>query len=58
VNHLKTSHDDSHAFVVEGGRYLSGRWPGDAYLIGKRLLAALSPADDRAARAASAPPPA
>lgn len=30
---------------------------GSAYLIGKRLLAALSPATDRTARAAAAPPP-
>ena len=36
-----TRDDDSHAFVVEDGRYVSARWPGDAYLIGKRLLAAL-----------------
>jgi len=36
-----TRDDDTHAFVVEDGRYVSGRWPGDAYLIGKRLLAAL-----------------
>lgn len=33
--------DDSAAFVAEDGRYLSGRWPGDAYLIAKRLLAKL-----------------
>ena len=25
--------DDGPAFVVEDGRYLSGRWPGDAYLL-------------------------
>jgi len=36
-----TRDDDSHAFVVEDGRYPSARWPGDAYLIGKRLLARL-----------------
>lgn len=36
-----TRDDDTHAFVVEDGRYLSGRWPGDAYLIAKRLLAKL-----------------
>jgi putative intracellular protease/amidase len=52
-----TRDDDSHAFVVEDGRYVSGRWPGDAYLIGKRLLAALNSATDRTARAAAAPPP-
>jgi putative intracellular protease/amidase len=36
-----TREDDRHAFVVEDGRYLSARWPGDAYLIAKRLLARL-----------------
>jgi putative intracellular protease/amidase len=36
-----TRDDDSHAFVVEDGRYISGRWPGDAYLIAKRLIARL-----------------
>jgi putative intracellular protease/amidase len=36
-----TRDDDTHAFVVADGRYLSGRWPGDAYLIAKRLLAKL-----------------
>ena len=33
-----TREDDTHAFVVEDGRYISGRWPGDAWLIGKKLL--------------------
>ncbi len=35
-----TRTDDSHAFVVEdpGGRYVSARWPGDAYLLAKHLL--------------------
>ncbi|HEX4455879.1 MAG TPA: type 1 glutamine amidotransferase domain-containing protein [Kofleriaceae bacterium] len=33
-----TRDDDSHAFVVEDGRYISGRWPGDAYLIAKKLV--------------------
>jgi putative intracellular protease/amidase len=33
-----TRDDDSPAFVVEDGSYLSARWPGDAYLIAKRLL--------------------
>lgn len=33
-----TRTDDSHAFVVEDGRYVSGRWPGDAYLLAKKLL--------------------
>jgi putative intracellular protease/amidase len=32
-----TSADDSAAFVVQDGNYLSARWPGDAYLFGKRF---------------------
>jgi putative intracellular protease/amidase len=36
-----TRDDDSPAFVVEDGRYVSARWPGDAYLIAKRLMAKL-----------------
>ena len=36
-----TRDDDTHAFVVEDGRYISARWPGDAYLFGKQLLARL-----------------
>jgi len=38
-----TRDDDGPAFVVEDGRYISGRWPGDAYLITKKLLARLGP---------------
>jgi putative intracellular protease/amidase len=37
-----TRDDDSHAFVVEDGRYVSARWPGDAFLIGKKLIARLA----------------
>jgi len=33
-----TDADDRHAFVVEDGAYVSGRWPGDVYLFGKKLL--------------------
>lgn len=33
-----TSNDDSAAFVVEDGRYVSARWPGDAYLFAKKLI--------------------
>jgi putative intracellular protease/amidase len=33
--------DDTHAFVVEDGRYVSARWPGDAYLFAKTLAARL-----------------
>lgn len=36
-----TRDDDTHAFVVEDGRYVSARWPGDAYLIAKKLIARL-----------------
>jgi len=36
-----TRDDDRHAFVVEDGRYVSARWPGDAYLLAKRLIARL-----------------
>jgi putative intracellular protease/amidase len=39
-----TRDDDTHAFVVEDGRYVSARWPGDAYLIAKQLIARLSTA--------------
>jgi putative intracellular protease/amidase len=42
-----TRTDDRPAFVVEDGSYLSARWPGDAYLIARRL------ADKLAGRAAS-----
>jgi putative intracellular protease/amidase len=37
-----TRDDDRHAFVVEDGNYLSARWPGDAYLFAKRLIAKLA----------------
>ena len=33
-----TADDDSAAFVVEDGRYVSARWPGDAYLFAKKLI--------------------
>ena len=36
-----TATDDTVAFVVEDGRYLSARWPGDAYLFARRYLALL-----------------
>ena len=32
-----TAEDDAPAFVVEDGRYLSARWPGDAYLFARRF---------------------
>ena len=43
-----TRGDDTHAFVVEDGRYLSARWPGDAYLIAKKLIAKLATVRTRA----------
>lgn len=43
-----TRDDDTHAFVVEDGRYVSARWPGDAYLIAKKLIERLAAAPSRA----------
>jgi putative intracellular protease/amidase len=37
-----TSDNDSAAFVVEDANYVSARWPGDAYLFAKRMLARLT----------------
>jgi len=36
-----TGTNDAAAMVVEDGNYLSARWPGDAYLLTKKLLARL-----------------
>jgi putative intracellular protease/amidase len=36
-----TSSDDGPAFVLEDGRYISARWPGDAYKFGRALIAKL-----------------
>lgn len=36
-----TATEDRPAFVVQDGNYLSARWPGDAYLFTKRLIALL-----------------
>lgn len=33
-----TATDDGPAFVVEDGRYVSARWPGDAYLFARRFI--------------------
>ena len=38
-NQRGTADDHTHAFVVEDGRYLSARWPGDAYLFAERFRA-------------------
>jgi hypothetical protein len=37
-----TATDDTPAFVVQDGNYLSARWPGDAYLFAHRLCTMLS----------------
>ena len=37
-----TDTDDSPAFVVEDGDYVSARWPGDAYLFARKLLERLA----------------
>lgn len=37
-----TASDDSAAFVVEDGNYLCARWPGDAYLLARKLMAKLA----------------
>jgi putative intracellular protease/amidase len=37
-----TAFDDSPAFVVQDGRYISARWPGDAYAFGRRFVDLLS----------------
>lgn len=37
-----TATDDSAAFVVEDGPYISARWPGDAYLFARRFASQLS----------------
>jgi putative intracellular protease/amidase len=39
-----TRDDDAPAFVVEDGSYVSGRWPGDSYLVAKRFIARLDAA--------------
>jgi putative intracellular protease/amidase len=44
-----TADDDGPAFVVEDGRYVSARWPGDAYLFARRLDAVLGATPSSAA---------
>ena len=39
-----TATDDRPAFVVEDGRYVSARWPGDAYLFTRKFLERLASA--------------
>ncbi|OGT58118.1 MAG: thiamine biosynthesis protein ThiJ [Gammaproteobacteria bacterium RIFCSPHIGHO2_12_FULL_63_22] len=36
-----TQDDDSAAFVLEDGNYISARWPGDAWLFARKLVAQL-----------------
>jgi putative intracellular protease/amidase len=36
-----TSSDDGPAFVVEDGRYVSARWPGDAYMFARTFMKTL-----------------
>ncbi len=33
-----TMFSDDVAYTVEDGNYISGRWPGDAYKIGKEFI--------------------
>jgi putative intracellular protease/amidase len=49
------AHADS-AFVVEDGRYLSARWPGDAHALAERFVALLAAVRERPA-GAEAPSP-
>ena len=41
VSRRGTERDDVGAFIVEDGRYVSARWPGDAYLFARRFAARL-----------------
>jgi putative intracellular protease/amidase len=41
VSKRGTESDDVGAFIVEDGRYVSARWPGDAYLFARRFAARL-----------------
>jgi putative intracellular protease/amidase len=38
LTHRGTRDDDAPAFVVEDGTYVSARWPGDSYLIAKKMI--------------------
>lgn len=41
LGHRGTATDDRGTFVVEDGRYVSARWPGDAYAFARALIARL-----------------
>ncbi len=40
--HRDTATDAGPAFVVRDGRYVSARWPGDAYTFAKTLAAVIA----------------
>jgi putative intracellular protease/amidase len=42
-----TATDDTPAFVVQDGNYISARWPGDAYLFAKRFIDLLDGSSSR-----------
>jgi len=50
-----TRDDDSPAFVVQDGNYVSARWPGDAYLFARRFDRMLQ-AKPSARRVGASPP--
>ena len=45
-----TATDDTPAFTVEDGRYVSARWPGDAYLFARRFSEMLAVSSDGGGR--------
>src|SRR6476659_3759427 len=49
MNPPGTETDDTGTFVVEDGRYVSARWPGDAYAFARVLLARLDRAERKSA---------
>jgi len=50
-----TREDHTHAFVVEDGRYVSARWPGDAYLLATKLNERLASMSTSSRREAAVP---
>jgi putative intracellular protease/amidase len=50
-----TADDDSAAFVVDDGHYVSGRWPGDAYKLGKVFAEKIMKSVARASRPSAHP---
>ena len=44
ISRRGTATDDRGTFVVEDGRYVSARWPGDAYAFAHALLRRIEPA--------------